>query len=123
MLESRKTWQASSELVLPLPRVGQVKSPSLSTHFISGEHRHSLKITLSGLKANSFFAFNFVRISTTLLSTLRNILLIVVVVLLFVVVVVLFVVRFVVVVDVGLPPAQVNVMLTFIQSQSIPVWT
>ena len=43
MLESRKTWQASSELVLPLPRVGQVKSPSLSTHFISGEHRHSLK--------------------------------------------------------------------------------
>ena len=24
VLESRKTWQASSELVLPLPRVGQV---------------------------------------------------------------------------------------------------
>ena len=120
MLESRKTWQASSELVLPLPRVGQVKSPSFSTHLISGEHSHSLKITLSGLRASSFFAFNFVRISTTILSTLRNILLVVVVVVIFVVVVVRFVVVVVVVVE--LPPAQVNVMLTFIQSQSIPVW-
>ena len=52
---------------------------------------------------------------------MRDILLVVFVV----VVVVRFVavVRFVVVVDVGLPPVQVNVMLTFIQSQSIPVWT
>ena len=74
MLESRKTWQASSELVLPLPRVGQVKSPSLSTHFISGEHRHSLRNHSLLSQDTSFFAFNAVRISTILLPTMRNIL-------------------------------------------------
>ena len=54
MLESRKTWQASSELVLPLPRVGQVTSPSFSTHFISGEHRHILR-NHSLLSQDTFF--------------------------------------------------------------------